>query len=79
MIEFRPSQLASSVGNSYYAKVLEVVIEITGWRSDMQMKVRWDLMETGPRAPLGLLGWWNKSKGGNVTAMIGMRLSMNRM
>ena len=67
------------MGNSYYAEGLEVVIETTGWRSDMQIKVRWDLVETGPGALLRLLGRWNKSRGGSTMAMMGMRLKTTCM
>ena len=64
----------SSRGNSYYAEGLEVVIKTTRWQSDMQMKVRWDLVETGLGALLGLLGRWKKSRGGSTMAMMGIRL-----
>ena len=45
----------------------------------MQMKVRWDLVETGPGALLRLLGRWNKSRRGSTMAMMGMRLKTTCM
>nr|POE76081.1 hypothetical protein CFP56_05047 [Quercus suber] len=59
---------------SYYVEGLEVVTRTAKWQSDMKMKVQWDLVETGLRAPLELLGRWNKSGRGSDVVVMGMRL-----
>ena len=67
------------MGISYYVEGLEVVTRTMEWRSDMKMKVQWDLVETGLGAPLKLLGRWKKTGKESVVAMMGMRLKTTRM
>ena len=67
------------MGISYYVEGIEVVTRTMEWRSDMKMKVQWDLVEIGLGAPLKLLGRWNKTGKESVVAMMGMRLKTTRM